>query len=281
MNENNVEEIEVDLSRSEVNAERILRRIHVHDYESGGIYSEVTGAQGSGKTSVLLSFLDYTLKHYKKEKAFWNECFLSPLQFLKIGAGRYTIMVEKDAGVTFHDRARKGAQISPDVIMFDGFQDLWDKSIPGKCNAVFFKQRPMLMDFVGFLRGAGEFVHVFVDEMSEVCPAFSAGKSWKKTRDFSFILKDVRKTMINLHSNTQSVQDVDHRCRSKIMLKIYLPGSRADKFSRLTQRALDNLHEDTISGNEGYLELSGKFGKCSFSDIYKPDVNKHWEARVK
>jgi hypothetical protein len=189
-------------------------------------------------------------------------------------------MVEKDSGVTFHDRARKLKQIKPDVTYFNDFQDLWEKALPGKCNVVFLKNRSKWMDFIAFLRGVGEWVHVFIDEMSEVAPAFSAGKSWKKTRDFSFVLKDVRKSMINLHTNTQSVSDVDHRCRSKVMCKIYLPGSKADKFSRLTQRALDNLFEDPLHGNEAYLEFSGKFGKIQFNDIYKPDPKRHWEARV-
>jgi hypothetical protein len=44
----------LELSKSEVNAERILKRIHIHDLDSGGVFTEVTDSQGSGKTSILL-----------------------------------------------------------------------------------------------------------------------------------------------------------------------------------------------------------------------------------
>jgi hypothetical protein len=138
------------------------------------------------------------------------------------------------------------------------------------------------MDFIGFigsLRSCGEWAHVFIDEISELAPAFSSGKAWGKIRDFSLILKDVRKCMLNVSCNSQSVSDVDHRIRSKLMCKIYLPGSKADRDSRIHQRALDNLLEDPEHGSEAFIEFSGKFGKCKFTDVYKPgDI--HWEART-
>ena len=86
--------------------------------------------------------------------------------------------------------------------------------------------------------------------------------------------------MLNLHTNTQSVSDIDHRIRTKIMVRIYLPGARSDNISRISQRAIDNLDEDHVNGNEAYLEFSGKFGKTRFKDIYKPIIGMQWEARV-
>jgi len=64
------------------------------------------------------------------------------------------------------------------------------------------------------------------------------------------------------------------------MVKIFLPGARTDKHSRVTQPAIDNLDEDHKQGNEGYLEFSGKFGKTRFKDIFKPDSGMLWEARI-
>ena len=86
--------------------------------------------------------------------------------------------------------------------------------------------------------------------------------------------------MLNIHANTQSVSDIDHRVRTKVMIKIYMPGARADSISRITQRAIDNLSEDPKNGNEAYLEYSGKFGTTIFKDIYKPIKGFQWEARV-
>ena len=259
MNENN-------MTKSQINAERILKRIHIHDLDSGGVFTEITGSQGSGKTSVMLSFMDYTIRHYPNEKIFFSNCYNAPFQFVKIGKNNFTIMVKQGAGITFHDRSQRLKEIKPKVIYFKGFEDLYEKAIPGKCNAVFFGDRIQWIEFLHYLRSAGEWVHIFIDEMSEIAPAFTSGKVWKKIKDLSLDLKEVRKCLMNIHSNTQSVSDIDHRVRSKVMIKIYLPGARSDNISRITQTAIDNLNEDPVNGNEAFLEYSGKFGKTIFKD---------------
>ena len=93
-------------------------------------------------------------------------------------------------------------------------------------------------------------------------------------------LKEVRKCMMNVHMNTQSVSDIDHRVRTKVMVKVYMPGAHADTISRITQVAIDNLEEDSLHGNEAYLEYSGKFGRTRFKDIYRPIPGLQWEARI-
>jgi hypothetical protein len=269
-----------ELSKSEINAERIIRRIHVHDLDSGGVFSEITGSQGSGKTSVMLSFMDYTIKNYPNEKIFWSSCYNAPLQFVKIGEKNYHIMVLEGSGVTFHDRNHKLKKIDLPVTYFKDFDNLYEKSLKGKCNAVFFGDRYKWMDYIHYLRSVGEWCHVYIDEISELCPAFTSGKLWHKIKDFSLDLKEVRKCMMNVHTNTQSVSDIDHRVRTKLMVKVYLVGARSDNVSRITQTAIDNLDEDPEHGNEAYLEFSGKFGKTRFKDIYKPIQGMQWEARI-
>jgi hypothetical protein len=269
-----------EITKSEINAERILKRIHVHDLDSGGVFTEITGSQGSGKTSVMLSFMDYTIRHYPEEKIFFSNCYNGPFQFVKIGRENFNILVKNGAGITFHDRNEKLKQIYPKITTFKNFDDLYQKAKPGKCNAVFFGDRMIWIDFLHYLRSVGEWTHVYFDELSEIAPAFSSGKTWKKIKQFSLDLKEVRKSLLNVHSNTQSISDVDHRCRSKIMIKIYLPGARADSISRITQKAIDNLSEDKVNGNEAYLEYSGKFGTTIFKDIFKPIPGMQWEARV-
>lgn len=276
----------LDLTKSEVVARRILRRIHCHDADHGGTLIEITGAQGSGKTSAMLSFMAYTLKHYPQEKVFWSSTYNAPLQFPKIiqhqppGEDTYHIMVLKKSGVSFHDRDNGLKQIHPPVTTFTDFDDCFKKAKPGMCNAVFFGDRMMWIDYIHYLRSVGQWVHVFIDELSEIAPAFTGGKTWKKIRDFSNDLKEARKCMMTIVCNTQSVTDIDHRVRTKVMIKVYLPGARSDTTSRITQKALDNLDEDLIHGHEAYLEYGGKFGRNKFRDIYKPIPRIHWEARV-
>jgi len=283
---------EIDLSKSEFNAQRILKRCHVHDLDSGGVFSLITGSQGSGKTSVMLSFMDYTIANYKDEKIFFSNTYNAPFQFVKIGKGKYHIMVKEGNRdkVSFHDRNQRLKQIHPKVTYFKDFDDLYDKAKPGCCNAVFFGDvykrkgnvfnRFTWMDFIHYLRSVGEWCHIYVDELSELAPQFMAGEIFHKIGRFSIDLKEVRKCMMNVHTNSQSVSDIDPRVRSKVMIKIYLPGARSGDESRITQKAIDNLIEDNKNGNQSYLEYSGKFGRTFFTDIYRPDKNTQWEAHA-
>jgi len=159
--------------------------------------------------------MNYTLTHHPEEKVFFSNCLNSPLQFPKIGKGRYCIMVEKDAGIIFCDRDAKLKQVYPDVIVFDGFQDCYDKTPTGTCCAVFFKDRMMWMGFIHFLRGVGEWVNVFIDELSEISPQFQAGTIFHQIGSFASDLKETRKCQINVHCNSQSVSDIDLRVRGK------------------------------------------------------------------
>jgi len=275
------EDESIDISKSEINAEHILKRIHVHNEDAGGIFSLTTGGMGTGKTAILLSFVDYTIRNFPNEKIFFSNCFFSPLQFVKIGEGRYHIMVKENSGITFHDRNLKLKEVFPPITYFKNNEDLYEKAIPGKLNAVFLPDRVIdTISFIHFLRSVGEWTHLYIDEFSEIAPSFTSGKQWKKIRDLSNDLKEVRKCMINIHTNSQSVSDIDFRCRTKIMCKIFLPGSQADSHSRIEQTAIDNLNEDPVGGSEGYIEMSGKFGRTVFKDIYKPNPKILWEARV-
>jgi hypothetical protein len=119
---------------------------------------------------------------------------------------------------------------------------------------------------------------VYIDELSEISPAFTSGELFRQIGRFSVDLKEIRKCMINIHTNTQALPDVDHRIRTKIMLRIFLPGAKTGKESRLSQGALDNLMENPKYGNEAYIESSGRFGRTQFCDIYKPNKKFQWEA---
>ena len=149
---NNQEE-ELDISKSEIIAERLLKRIHLHDFDSGGILSLITGGMGAGKTSTMLSFVDYTINHYPQEKIFFSNTYNAPVQSLKIGLDKHHILVQQDGGITFHDRTQKLKQIYPKITYFSDFDDLYNKALPGKLNCVFFGQRNIWMDYIHYLRG--------------------------------------------------------------------------------------------------------------------------------
>lgn len=257
-----------------------MRRVHIHNPDYGGIFSETTGSQGSGKTAILLSFAKYTMQHYPEEKIFWRSSYGSPLQFFKIGDKKWNIMIKRGANVVFRNRDKKLQHIDLKSTYFDGFDDLYDKAKPGYINAVFFGNKWLWLDFIDWARSTGEWAHYYIDELGDVAPSFTSGDNWKKIGDFANVLKDVRRCMMNVHTNTQSTKDVDYRVRAKIMLKIFLPGAVVDSTTRVMQRAVDNLMRNPIKGNQAYLDIGGQFGVTIFSDVFRPTEGYHIDAHV-
>jgi len=268
------------VSRAEIEGSRILNRIHSRDKDHGGVLSEITGAMGGSKTSVLLSFTKHTQLNHPEEKIFWSENYDAPLQIFKMNSDKYQLYVQEGSGVVFRDRDKRLAVVDLGQKYFKDYDELWEMAEPGIANVVFFGDRHKWMDFVKYLSGIGHWVNVFIDELGDISPSQTGGPLWKQIEDFAKTMKGVRRCMMNVHTDTQSVVDVDYRVRSKIMMKIYLPGARADKASRVSQRAIDNLVRDPINGNEAFIEYSGIFGKIKFCDIFKPVPGFHYEAHV-
>ena len=269
------------LTKSEINSLRIMRQIHQPSLDSGGTFSVITGAPGSAKTSAMLSFSDYAMKYHPKHKLFFSNSYGVPLQFTKLGKDCFDILVLKGSGVTFHDRNDRRKEIFPKVTYFDDYDDCYELAKPGRISAVFFGARFLQMDFLKYQLSIGEWSHNYIDEISEICPAFTSGKLFHSIGAFALDLKECRKTLTNYCCNTQSIAGIDHRIIAVIMVKIYLPGARSSKNGRVTQRAIDNLTIDHVKGNEAYLEAYGRFGKTTFKNIFAPDGRLLWEAKSK
>ena len=147
---------EEEVSKLEYFGKKLSERILQHNDEFGGVYVEVTGAQGAGKTSVMLSWMEYILLHYPDEKIFWSSSYDAPLQFLKFvekdeDFEKIHIMVKEGSDVIFRDRKAKGRVLDLNITYFTDFEDLYEKARPGKCNAVFFGNRYTWMDFIHYL----------------------------------------------------------------------------------------------------------------------------------
>lgn len=268
------------VSRPEIEGSNILKRIHSRDKDHGGVFSEVTGAMGGSKTATLLSFTDHTMLNHPEEKIFWSENYDSPLQIFKLGEGKYQLYVKEGSGVVFRNRDKRLEVTRLGERYFKDYDDLWEITEPGIANVILFGDRHEWMNFMKYLSGIGSWVNIFIDEIGDISPSQTGGTLWKEIEEFAKTMKNVRRCMMNVHVNTQSVVDVDYRIRSKVMMKIYLPGARKDKNSRITQRAIDNLTRDSINGNEAFIEYSGTFGKVRFSDIFRPINGYHYEAHV-
>jgi len=257
----------------------IMDRIQVQNPEMGGVFLEATGMQGVAKTAVILTFLEDTIKNHPDQKCFWRNPYFAPFQFVKLEPGTWEILVEEGANITFHDRDNRLQQINLPYRTFSDFQDLYDKATPGKCSAVFFEDETKWYGFIHFLRGVGEWTHIFLDEYGELFPANPSGKLHRMIVNSAADLKEVRKCYINVFATTQVTSDVDWRIRSKIMILAYLYGARPVSASRVSQMAIDALERDIVRGNEVWLEEGfGKFGKGRFTKIYKPRPGMNWQA---
>lgn len=267
------------VSKQEIIGKEIMERIHIHDVDTGGVFTVATGSQGSAKTSILLAFAEYALAYHPDEKIFWSESYKAPLQITKLEPKKYRFYCKHGLDFIFRDRDKKRKPIKMPFVSFKDYDDLYEKAKLGKINVAFFGNRMYWMDFIEHVAGLGEWVHIFIDEISEVCPAYQPGNVWKRIGDFSdSTVKDVRKDFINMHTNTQRITKMDHRLRDQIMIKIFLPGAIVDKKTRITQPAVDNLIKNKEMGNQAYLDYDGGFGVTVFRDIYKPRKGCHWDV---
>lgn len=272
-------------SRQEATFIEIMDRIHTQNDDIGAIFLEATGIPGVGKTAVILTFCDDTILNHPDQRCFWRNPYNAPFQFTKLDNNQWNILVEKNPGydnnITFHDRDDRNREIFVRHTIFDGFDDLYEKAIPGKCNAVFFYDETKWIPFLKYLNSVGEWKHVFLDEYGELFPANPSGQLWRMIQEASDILKEIRKCRTNVYATTQVTSDVDFRIRNKLMCLCYMYGAKPMSRSKVKQIAIDSLDRDIVKGNEGWLEYGyGIYGKGRFKKIYKPRIGMNWEAHL-
>jgi hypothetical protein len=266
-------------SKPEVEGDKLMQRVLHRDPDHGGVLAEITGAQGTSKTASLFSFAKYTLKKYPKEKIFFREQTEAPLQCYKLGEGNFEFFIKESANVTFHDRTKRLKKVEIPYKTFTTYEELYEKARGGIVSIPFFDTVHEWMDFIHYLRSAGEWITVIIDEMADICPYGSSADLYKKIKDFAGDMGAVRRCMLNVFYNTQSAADIDWRVRKKVMLSIYFRGATAKKTSRVKQHAIDALDVNHKLGNEAWLDMGGEFGKVRFATIFAPDHKHQIEVR--
>lgn len=268
-------------------ARGILQNVHSHNPAYGGHFLEVTAGTGKGKTAMLLSTAKYNLATFPKEKTFFSECFDTPLQTLKLGKEyvHFLIPEKHKNSIVFRDR-EKHLQIVPheffDITYFkDGdYQDLYNKAKYNMVNVVIFPERREVMSCLSFFRSIGEFITYLIDEMSEIATSFGTDM-FHVNEKFAFVAKDFRKCLMNVWYCAQATNQVDYRLCSVVDIKIFGPGARQDKISRITQNAIDNLAVDKKNGNEFWIGDSGTFGLFKLGDVFEPKEGLLIEAHIR
>lgn len=184
-------------------------------------------------------------------------------------------MVKRGSNVIFQDRNNHLEQVYPPITYFDSYEDLYEKALPGKCNAVFFGDRVHWMNFIRYLMNLGEWTNIYIDEFSEIAPSNVSGTRYRTQQDFAFTMKEVRKCKISVITNSQSTLDIDWRVHSKVQYLIYLSGSKPLRNSLIRKTAISNL-----SKTESYVEVYGSyFGKVDWTHVILP--NEEYQIQAK
>ena len=254
--------------RLAVEGEKLWNTLFERNREFGGWFVEITGLMGRGKTSLMLTMADKIFREYPDELVFWREGASSPIQAPKIG-DNFKLLVERGYRLGLYElgETRPIKSDKYDITYFKGYLDLIKHSEPGILNVVFFKDLQKWLGLLSTLRQNTRFQTILIDEMEDITPARCSketGNYWTNEA-FANRLKEIRKSRINLIYNTQAKTDVEWRLRSKIMMHIYLPGSRTDDESPVYKKMIQGLNI-----GEAVIDLGfSLFGKLSFG-AYKP-----------
>ena len=254
--------------RLAVEGEKLWNILFERNPDFGGWFAEITGLMGRGKTSLMLAMADKIIKEYPDELIFWREAPLSPLQAPKIGDNFQLFSERKNKVKVFELGERRPIPTDDiEVKYFHGGIDLIKQARPGQLNVVYFKNPQRWLDLMFRLRFNTKFQTLLIDEMEDITPGRCRkedGSYWNNDK-FANHLKEIRKCKINITYNTQSKSDIDWRIRSKVMMHVYLPGSRGDNESPIYKGMIQALKV-----GDALLDLGfSLFGKIRF-DVYKP-----------
>lgn len=252
------------IPKKAVQGEILLNRCFERNYDMGAYYLEILGIQGSGKTSLMLGMATKMMRIFSHELIFWREPVGSPCQFPKIG-DKWQILVEKNYPLNTLEITNKLQPINMKIKYFDNLDELLDIAKPKTLNVVYFKDMYKWIDLLLLFRNLSDFQTVFIDEFEDIAPQRCRGKVWGMNEKLANNLKQLRKSRVNLITNSQNGMDIDFRIRSKRTHTIYLYGSRVDKLSPINKRAIHKLSIGT-----GWIDFGNSlFGQFSFPP-FKP-----------
>lgn len=254
----------VDLSRADIEGEKIWNTIFQRSLNFGGQLIGIFGIMGSGKTSMLHLITKRILKENEQELVFWREPLNNPLQIRNSGC-KFQILCEKRHPVMVKILRDNGLVPTDDipVRLFSGFKDLLNKSERGLVNVVYLNDLSKWIKLIDVLKLTNGWKTVVFDEMEDVCPMRVSGKAWSLNEQFANSLKEIRKSYISIVYNTQSQMDLDYRISSKTMLHCYLYGARKDEHSPIFKGTLQGLELGSA-----WLDLArARFGLIRFDAV--------------
>jgi len=246
------------MPKKAVQGKILLERIFERNPDRGAVFTEVSGIQGCGKTSLSLGFATRIMKKNPEELIFWRESLDSPCQFMKLDSDKWQILSERSYPLDVYEVTNDMQIADIKIRYFVGFSELLKMAKPGMLNVVFFKDVSKWMPFIQRLGETPRWQTIFLDEYEDIAPQRCSGDIWKRNDAFANRLKQIRKSLVGLVANTQSTMDADFRVRSKIMMWIYCYGARVDAISPISKRAVHSLRVGGAWIDHGH-SLFGQF----------------------
>lgn len=268
---------EEEISPLDIVGYEILQRVFLRNPAVGGVFLEVSGVQGSGKTSCLFDITNKIMEKNPDELVFMRDRVNTPVQFNRYP--RWRIMAEEGLELKFRD-IQKDKYLEIPVTYFKNYEDLYRKAKPGYINVVYFNnERKQWFKFISYLRRTmhrrghmylNENIEepvwktVIWDEYEDLCPADEEKPLWTMIKNFKDEAKNIRKGLVTLLVDTQNKWDVDYRVRGKLMMRVYLKGAAVDKNSPINQKAINAL--DQIDGKrQALIDWGARYGKIRFN----------------
>jgi len=236
-----------------INSEIIMSR----KTSFGGCTNEILGPQGTGKTSLMLSYVCRIMEMYPDEIVIWRDSLQSQCQFNRIKD--WQIYAQEGVSLVFRDIYRDEV-IDVPILFFDDFSKLESMVCPSQLNVVYVKDQ--VVDFIRminhFRRRAG-WQSFFIDEYEDIAPLNQGGFKYDLIGALGGEMKNIRKGLVSLFCNTQSKTQIDWRVRDTFMVETYLSGAKKDKYTSVYQEAINSLEKGTA-----WVSWEGKFGRINY-----------------
>ena len=223
----------------------------------GGCTTEILGPQGTGKTSLMLSYAKRIMEDYPDEIIIWKDSYQSQCQFNRLD--NWSLFAQEGVDLVFKD-IYKNELINMPVVFFKDFNDLSHKVEPQQLNVVYVNDDTIdFIRLINFFRRTKGWQSIFIDEYKDIAPLNASGIKNELIGALGSEMSNIRKGLVSLFANTQSKSQIDWRVRDAWMVNTYLAGAKKDKYSSVYQNAINGLEKGSA-----WASWEGKFGRINY-----------------
>lgn len=254
---------EEQMSRAEVEGKKIWEGLFDRNLNFGGFLINIVGLQGSGKTSILHHAKTRIMREHPEEIIIWREPANKPLQAINNGED-VQILYDTANPIKLQEMTKDGLIESHRYALheFSTIDELFKLLKPGVINVIYMNKQKKWIRLINRAVMSPGWYSIFIDESEDIFPAYSKDEMWIIMERFGSSVKSVRKGLVSMWLDTQNESDLDYRISSKIMVSIYLYGSRKTVHSPVWKESLQNLEVGS-----GWIDYGGRFGLINYGPV--------------